>query len=966
VTELKIHRIYFKDFGIFRDQGLEEISDLAVIAGPNRAGKTTFMTALRYLGYGLPKKSFIPPPQREQLEYNADVVNDDGSLYNIQIQGYSRPKVYPLNGSPPIDLEDLYGLDGFTYRQIFTISLDELKKIPEGLDSSEQKSLNMVLLESGLYNALRLTKIREEMNKKAYAIGRKKGSKNSGQFKDKWLVIKKGIEELNEANKQRDLYRQKKEELAQIAQKEIPEITEKLENSRKRLELLYLLLELYDKYSSWLTLNEKLNSPQNRDLINTYPKGGLERAEELSSKYHACLEEYEQCLKEFNYSQNKDKFWSLIKNASVLETYKRELSGWKEKLNNYLNRQSLHQKTEQELIKKLKRINPQWGENLEVLSKLNFDINTEEVLRRAFDEYSNIEKKLEDTKERKKQLEMKIAYNEESKRDIKGIHTLPKAFPFFILGGILLCILAAFLFGPLTAAASALVLSSGILSYYFYFQSQSAQIKSRLDNLENEISRLKDEFSMLCSEENRLENIFENLMVQITEIKNKFGLDAGTPINRLWDISLELKNLKEKYESWFQEKKELQEIKNQLLSMLQKAGETLTDLKYNLSKEDENENIEDHLMEIFSLIERAVDDMEKAQKLHEVMKEKEHLEEEIAFLLRKENPQYSLPAEPQNIKEDLSSFIKRGRVFEKLKEEEGLLRETEQILITALGMEKRKILLKEIISKGRSDEALSLLELFGFLYQQYAAKESVEREITQLEQQIKNLEEELESKRERKTTLEIEMRELSSDQKILKAYNKIYTAKISLERLAEQYAVYRLAEMMIQGVQKALIEKTKSQFLGTAGLIFKQLTAGDYEKIIISESNGSFDFKVVPKGSSSEAAVDILSRATKEQLFLTLRISRIKDIRPSLPVIFDDSLVNFDPCHRRQAVNIISELIKTNQVFVLTCHPELLEDLKEICEQVQYWRLENGKFYGPFTDCSEIIHWLDQYSISPQ
>ena len=46
------------------NQTLDELgTELVVIGGPNRAGKTTFLQVLRYLGYGFPLRGQpLPPP----------------------------------------------------------------------------------------------------------------------------------------------------------------------------------------------------------------------------------------------------------------------------------------------------------------------------------------------------------------------------------------------------------------------------------------------------------------------------------------------------------------------------------------------------------------------------------------------------------------------------------------------------------------------------------------------------------------------------------------------------------------------------------------------------------------------------------------------------------------------------------------------------------------------------------------
>ena len=97
---MKIRRLCCNNFGIIRHQIMDDIHPgLVIIAGPNRAGKTTLMMALRYLGYGLPKKILFPP-LAGQHDYNADLELADKSRYNIHILGNSKPKVSPGHLSP--------------------------------------------------------------------------------------------------------------------------------------------------------------------------------------------------------------------------------------------------------------------------------------------------------------------------------------------------------------------------------------------------------------------------------------------------------------------------------------------------------------------------------------------------------------------------------------------------------------------------------------------------------------------------------------------------------------------------------------------------------------------------------------------------------------------------------------------------------------------------------------------------
>jgi uncharacterized protein YhaN len=79
-------------------------------------------------------------------------------------------------------------------------------------------------------------------------------------------------------------------------------------------------------------------------------------------------------------------------------------------------------------------------------------------------------------------------------------------------------------------------------------------------------------------------------------------------------------------------------------------------------------------------------------------------------------------------------------------------------------------------------------------------------------------------------------------------------------------------------------------------------------------------------------------------------------MHPTLPLILDDSFVNFDEKHTIQVVKIILELSKTNQIFITTCHPQILEYIDKEATEVQYWKLEKGKF--ALTDKNSLLKYL--------
>lgn len=75
-----------------------------------------------------------------------------------------------------------------------------------------------------------------------------------------------------------------------------------------------------------------------------------------------------------------------------------------------------------------------------------------------------------------------------------------------------------------------------------------------------------------------------------------------------------------------------------------------------------------------------------------------------------------------------------------------------------------------------------------------------------------------------------------------------------------------------------------------------------------------------------------------------------------MPIIIDDSLVNFDSKSLKSTIKILKELSKRNQIFILTCHSKLIELIEED-KSVQYIKLNAGEF--SHIGRKELIEYLE-------
>ena len=184
----------------------------------------------------------------------------------------------------------------------------------------------------------------------------------------------------------------------------------------------------------------------------------------------------------------------------------------------------------------------------------------------------------------------------------------------------------------------------------------------------------------------------------------------------------------------------------------------------------------------------------------------------------------------------------------------------------------------------------------------------------------------------------------------------IHKGRSGLYQESYRYAVYKTAAWICREIRNGFLEKTKDELLLQSEDILEQLTAGDYRRILPKEDLSDFSFVLKNGGVQEDSSV--LSRGTAEQVFLAIRLGRIIDSGSGLPVIIDDSLVNFDAAHLNRALAVIAQLSKTHQVFLMTCHPHLVDLLMDMDVTAQYWLLNNGRFTpGDGGNLSETLHF---------
>jgi len=188
-------------------------------------------------------------------------------------------------------------------------------------------------------------------------------------------------------------------------------------------------------------------------------------------------------------------------------------------------------------------------------------------------------------------------------------------------------------------------------------------------------------------------------------------------------------------------------------------------------------------------------------------------------------------------------------------------------------------------------------------------KETLERELAELNTQY--------------GVLKQERRNLVSGDKLTALQNEHECSVQQIRDYALQWAGYRAAEFLINRAVGKYERERQPEVISRAAGIFSKLTGGAY--VNIRKPADSDDLLLVGANGAARKVLE-LSRATREQLYLAMRMGLVEQYEEkteSLPLVFDDILVNFDKSRLDLAVEAIFEFARQRQIVILTCHQNI-------------------------------------------
>lgn len=192
-------------------------------------------------------------------------------------------------------------------------------------------------------------------------------------------------------------------------------------------------------------------------------------------------------------------------------------------------------------------------------------------------------------------------------------------------------------------------------------------------------------------------------------------------------------------------------------------------------------------------------------------------------------------------------------------------------------------------------------------------------------------EKELDTLLKERAQLAEKQRTLAEDSTLSEKQIELGIVEANLHRAMEAWRERAVASQMLERVRHEYELHRQPETLQEATGYFRELTGGLYTRVWTPLAN---DILFVDREDGTSLAVESLSRGTREQLFLSVRMALISMFARrgiQLPMILDDVLVNYDERRAAVAAKVLTEFAaEGHQLLVFTCHEHILAIFKKL------------------------------------
>lgn len=277
--------------------------------------------------------------------------------------------------------------------------------------------------------------------------------------------------------------------------------------------------------------------------------------------------------------------------------------------------------------------------------------------------------------------------------------------------------------------------------------------------------------------------------------------------------------------------------------------------------------------------------------------------------------------------QDFEKLIEECRMEQKVILVQAGARDRDEFEHRALQM-LRRAELQELLEQARRDleHAAAAEPELAIVEDDLVAFDSADntRRVEVLNQQLDALQQDERTAYERLGQLKQELTELEQDHSQLELRFQLAQIDAQITQIMQSWLSLKLADDAVDGMRADFERAHQSETLIRASAFLAKLTRGRYPTIWAPLGERRL---CVSDDQQNSFHIDQLSGATREQLFLAVRLALIEEFAEQgvrMPIVLDDILVNFDQLRTEAALETLLELAEQgHQLLFFTCHLHL-------------------------------------------
>jgi uncharacterized protein YhaN len=153
-----------------------------------------------------------------------------------------------------------------------------------------------------------------------------------------------------------------------------------------------------------------------------------------------------------------------------------------------------------------------------------------------------------------------------------------------------------------------------------------------------------------------------------------------------------------------------------------------------------------------------------------------------------------------------------------------------------------------------------------------------------------------------------------------------------LESLELEQEATAYAHALIEEVARDKHARIAPRVASLAGRYLDLITGGVYREVLLSR-----DLRITVRIPQTEQLAEDpqrrLSKGTVDQIYLALRLALVRCLSAtgeSIPLLLDDPFANYDDARLANALRLLAEIAKTNQILLFTCRKDVARAAEEL------------------------------------